>query len=453
MGGERLVERIVYPAGYLDVQLPPEKAAVGFGVGYGGLAALVARAMLANADLLYWRAPLHFAAGRDSLSERAEWLGEVARYVTRYPPDRELEVISSRRKSLGERISEFFVREVAVEVNLPPSFEMLGGSLPARVTPYGHRPDKMAIDFELWRGTVEADARRIAQNMRRRRASRGSLAIFGRSIGSHEMACAYGQWLLKSELQPNYVVSILPVFAEEREELLAYISLVKEFGVPRNELLVPYAASSEFGSLPKSDIVFLTTFLLNAMCSQRPDVVTLVEKARQRSPFAGIIMKRELIPIRYIKTSREIMRVIRIPGAVVGRPDSNYELTVETLLSDLHLEMASLEDATPVAIFLHGPFTEEEARKLEEAYSRQYPVVVGYGGSGREGDFAEVYGVGLFVLNDSKALPPHLARTVGVSSVDEVELKTKSHMEEGYEILSKFCGVEVGELFRRGEGK
>jgi hypothetical protein len=365
-----------------------------------------------------------------------------------------LEVIGGRRKSLGERIVELFVKEVALEVNRPPLFEMLGGSLPARATPYGHRPDKMARDFELWRGAVEADARRIAQNMRRRRATRGSLGIFGRSIGSHEMACAYGQWLLKSELRPNYVVSILPVFAEEREELIAYISLVKEFGVPRNELLVPYTPrASEFGSLAKSDVAFLTTFLLNAMCSNRPDIITLVEKARQRSPFAGIIMKRELIPIRYIKTSTELISVIRIPGPVVARPDSNYELTVETLISDLHLEMTLL-NATPVAIFLHGPFTEEEARELEEGYSRQYPVVVGYGGSGGEGDFAEVYGVGVYVLNDPKALPPELAKIIGVSHIDEVKLESsKSCMEEGYEILSKFCGVDVGELFRRGEEK
>jgi hypothetical protein len=442
--------QLVYPVGYLDIDLPPENAAVGFAVGYGGVAALTpARLMRANVELLNWRAPLHFGCGRDSQGDRAEWLAEVGRFVTYFPPDRPLS--EKGRKSRIDRIKQLIVRRQRKEINRPPSFEMIGGSLPARTTPYGHRPDKMAKDFELWRKTVEADAYRISENMRRRRAARGSLGVFGRSDGSHEIANAYGQWILKSELEPNYVVSILPIFPEEREDLLAYLTLLKKFGISRNELLVPYSPNWKLGSLMKSDVAFLTTFLLGAMTSQRPDIITLVEKARRRNPFAGFILKKDLIPIRYVQDELRVFQAIPVLGGITAKPDENYEVTIETLLSDIYLEMATM-NVKPLAIFLHGPFMKEEAKKIEETYHYEgCPVIVGYGATCREGHFAEIYGVGFYVLEGSRAFPPSLAKVAGVYSLDEVKEDSDSSIEEGYEILSKFCAVDIEVLFRRGD--
>lgn len=437
-------ETIVYPRGYVEVNLPPEEMAVAYAIGYGGVAAAIpARLMKANVDMLGWKAPVNFGAGRDSQSDRATWLSNIGTYVTLYAPDRP--VGEEKQRSFLHRI--LGITDEIIERDRPPLFQMIGGSLPSRVTPYGHRPDKMAKDFELWRRVVESDVFIIRDNMRRKRAPLGSLGILGRSVGSHEIAGSYAGWLLGSQLSPNYVVSLLPVFPTERDELISYFDLIKEWGLPRNELLLLYSPNPEIG-LVKSDVAFLTTFILNAMCSQRPDVITLIEKARKRGPFAGMMLKVGHIPIRTLEKKGKILWVIPVSSDRSQEPDKDYTSIVETLLSQVYLE--TQEIGKPIAIFIHGPFTKKEAETMQETYHyKDCPIIFGGGGTFKEGYFAEVYSISFYNFDDPKTFPPYVRSSIGYRSLDEIPSANGTYMKQAYETLSKFTGVEPEKLFRR----
>jgi len=437
-------EHLIYPQGYIKLELPEEEPATSCAIGYGGVASIVpAKIMKANFDLNGLKAPLRYGAARDSCPQRAEWLSKISRIVTYPAPDR---MVSERGERLLARLFGF--KRKIKEVNRPPLFEMIGGGLPARVQPYGHRPDIMAEDFHLWKEIVENDTSRIVENMLRRGAPRGSLAIAGRSVGSHEMPNAYAQYLLKEKIKPSYVISILPVFSREYAELSAYLRLIREWGMPDREVILFHSINPELG-MEKSDIALSIAFFLNALVQSQPDIITIIERARSLSPFLGETIKAANIPIRTIEEHDKIIFIIPIGKRTQTKPEArNCENIIKTLISDTQLEISNLGGEC-IGIFIHVPFLKDEVEWLAKTYSdSSVPVLFNYGGTFGTNNLAEVYCVGIYVFKDSKKLPPYVEEIIGSPSLDEVR-SDYQYMEAGFEILSKLSGISEEELFRR----
>jgi hypothetical protein len=445
-------EYLFEPVGYVDVELPPEDQAVAVAVGFGGVARPIpARLMMCNKRLFGWRAPVNFGIGRDSQAERASYLQEIAKEVSWQLPDR---LIPQKNKS--SLLTKILGRKDEVmERNRPYAFWMAGGSLEVSVTPYGWRPDKLAMDYEIWHKVIDSDIAIVVEQMKRRRAAQRSLLIGGRSVGSHEVCNAYAEYQLKHVLRPNYTLTLLPVFESERLGLAAYLSLLKEFGLPRDEVLIPFSSNRDLGST-KSDIAFLTTFLCVSLVSENPDIVTILERVRQRSMFAGVLLKMAHIPVRTIERKGKVLWVIPVYSVKERHPEMDEETQkiVDRLISECYLEISEKIEGRPVAIFLYGPFQKQEAQEIESNYHGHYKgcdVLVGQGRTFGTGNLVDVYCVGLYVLNDKVTLPPYLASATGIRSLDEASLAQKSYMRRGYEILSKFLGLEVSSLFRRDD--
>jgi hypothetical protein len=445
-------EYLFEPAGYVDVELPPEDIAVAVAVGFGGVARPIpARLMTCNKRLFSWRAPVNFSIGRDSQAERASYLQEIAKEVTWQLPDRfipQKKKLSLIEKILGRRID-------VIEVNRPYGFWMAGGSLGVSATPYGWRPDILATDFEIWRKVIDADVATVVEQMKRRRAAQRGLLIGGRSVGSHEVCNAHAEYRLKHALRPNYTLSLLPVSENERLGLLAYLSLLKEFELSRDEVMIPFSSNRELG-LRKSDIAFLTTFLLVALASDNPDIITILEKVRQRSMFAGVLLKVAHIPVRTIKKTERILWIIPVYSAKQIHPEMDEETrkVIDRLISECYLEISEKIKGKPIAIFLYGPFQKEEVQEIGDDYRGHYKdcdILVGGGRTFGAKHLADVYCVGLYTLGDKTTLPPYLAKAVGVGSLDEVSPDQDSYMRRGYEILSKFLSLDVSSLFKRGD--
>jgi hypothetical protein len=443
-------EPLFEPIGYVDVELPPEEQAVATAVGFGGVAWPVpARLMRCNLKLFGCRAPVNFGVARDSQAERALWLREVAKEVTRRLPDRL--ILQTKKRSLIEKL--LGKGEEIIEIERPYLFLMVGGDLGLGPTPYGGRPDILASDFGVWRKVVDSDISMIAEQMARRRAAQRSFLVGGRSVGSHEVVNAYVEFQLKRALKPNYTLTLLPVFKSEKPGLLAYLSLLKEFGLPRDEVMVPFSPNSQLGTT-KSDIAFLTTFLLVGLVSQNPDLVTILERVRQRSPLAGALLKASRIPARVIKKKGKILWVLSTYSRKETVPEVDQETIkiIDRLISECYLEITEKIKGKPVAIFLYGPFQKGEDKEIEESYRSHYdcPILVGQGRVFGSRYLPDVYCAGLYTL-DRNVLPANLAEATGLETLDEAP-NGESHMKKGYETLSKLLGVDSATLFKRGDG-
>lgn len=436
---------IAYPGEPISLSLPKEETCVAYSCGYGGCSALTpARLMKANKDLLTLRAPLRAGVGRDSMADRAEWLSKIMKEVTIPAPDRM--VYGKKKRPLFERL--FGINEEVIETNRPHLFEMIGGLIPGRVTPYGHRPDVMASDFQIWRETVEIDAKRIAENLRRHNAPLGSLGLIGRSCGSHEIANAYSQYLLEQEIEPNYTVSILPVDSNDRRELLEYLTLLSKWDISKKEVVLFHRVNQNLG-LVKSDVALLVS-ILHSLTITKPDVITLLERARLNSPFIGISLKVGFIPVRTLKQIEKFLWIIPLFSKENSNEDKeNAETVIKTLVTQNYSEISKIPQAKIVGIFVHGPFNKSESEYFEEKnwLKGDVPVFFSYGGTFRNNNFAEVYSVGLYTF-DPEMLPPYVAEVVGTNSISNAKA-SYAYMRKGYETLSKLSGIDSVELFRR----
>lgn len=336
-------------------------------------------------------------------------------------------------------------------VEKPPSQKFKAWRLRANI-PFGGDPLNAVERFSYWDRQLDEVAEWLIQEVIDLQGT-GGLSIDFRSLGGHgTVLSAYLAANINRALHPTYKLRLLKI--DNRVKMLKSILHLYDQNRRKDfsSLLIFHDDYPQFTK--KTSDTILACCLLDLLKSQSPDVVTVINMLRERSPY--VYMKPALIhiPGQQVKETRKTSLLnifpIRSTTSVVLVRDP------ERLLESVKSSIYSFIDGMPenigyAVIIVSGPFNRKPVDEMEIVLSnlpqssKKYSIIVSRSGTiSFQPHSTAIYATVMYSMEDG-LLPPPIAEMISKEDLDQVEVHDDRY-QSAIEKLSKLTGFEVRDL-------